>query len=144
MSKYATDKQGDGFILTDFIDINSKGAKNHKLKSYFEPVWSYDTLYGNNIKGTIYDVGGLRDTYYRQTTEAKRYTRILCDFVNRSDVKGFNDFNERNKNNPSYLKAYNELKKRFDLLYQLNLALNTDFNKEPLSNNQLKVLDKMV
>jgi hypothetical protein len=29
-------------------------------------------------------------------------------------------------------------------LYQLNLALNTDFNKEPLSNNQLKVLDKMV
>lgn len=141
MSKYARKEDKDGFILSDFIEDSSAGAKSHKFRKFFEPVYSLDTLFKNNINGTIYDVGGLRYTYPKYNKEEQRIMRIICDFIRLGNIKALQEFIAKEGNSIPFKNAMPKFKKYLDFFYkqQGEITCNPD-TKNQLTKKQFEVI----
>lgn len=144
LSKYARENEGDGFILSDYIDSSIKGAKPHKLRAFFEPVFSLDTFGQNNIKGTIYDIGGTTYTYPKYTREKGRILRILCDFINKADIEGYEKFAAKHKNDLAYKKAVSDFSKNISFFYGDKKTNDSLRECDRLSDKQYAVLDEII
>lgn len=139
LSKYARENEGDGFILSEYIDNNSQKAKQHQLRTFFEPIYSFDTLFKNNIGGKIYDVGGIRYTYGTYNREENKIIRILCDFIAKGDTKGYKEFSSKYSNTPKYKKAITAFSTRISLFDSEQMRANAQ-----LSDKQSETLNTIL
>lgn len=144
LGKYAKENDGDGFILSSFIDKTTPKAKNHILKDYFEPVFSIDTFFQNKINGRIYDIGGLKYTYSNYNHEKAHYIRVLCDFINRADSKSYKEFEKKYGSSPVFQKAKTDLSSRLAFMYGTMEMNNNRDIEHRLTSKQYSTLREII
>lgn len=144
LGKYAKESDGDGFILSSFIDKTTPKAKKHVLRNYIEPVYSIDTYHQNHINGRIYDIGGLKYRYQDYSPEKMHYIRVLCDFINRADSKSYKDFEKEHASSGIFQKAKTDLSKQLAFIYgtvEMNNCLN---DERRLNSKQYSTLREII
>ena len=92
--KVAIDKEPDGFMVTEFVDKNSKnlGIKKFFKKLYKRFILQDSITDGNIIDGKIVDFGFIK--YNFASFEQQMLAKKLCSFIKKHDLKGIERMKE--------------------------------------------------